>query len=104
MPKPRLLQDKVNYEVVGANQWKHAPSVAAMSNGTLRFYLGAARTGSWHPLLPERPARDSSVALVVDLRDRSDVDRSPPGSGLTNSGIDTVNSVTFVSEPACRTD
>ena len=40
-PKPALLADKVNYEVVGANRWKHAPSVAAMSNGALRFYLGA---------------------------------------------------------------
>ena len=34
-----LLKDKVNYEVMGANEWKHAPSVAAMSNDSIRFHL-----------------------------------------------------------------
>ncbi|HET9725968.1 MAG TPA: CocE/NonD family hydrolase, partial [Gemmatimonadales bacterium] len=47
-PKPALLADKLNYEVVGANRWKHAPSVAAMANGTLRLYLSAATDGAWH--------------------------------------------------------
>ena len=43
-PKPRLLADRINYEVIGANRWKHAPSVNAMANATLRFYLSAERT------------------------------------------------------------
>src|SRR5450631_123441 len=29
-PKPAILQDKVNYQVTGANIWKHAPSLSAM--------------------------------------------------------------------------
>ncbi|HKN57987.1 MAG TPA: CocE/NonD family hydrolase, partial [Gemmatimonadaceae bacterium] len=44
-PKPALLKDKINYEVMGANEWKHAPSIAAMSNQALRYYLIALRVG-----------------------------------------------------------
>src|SRR5262249_18373350 len=28
-PKPALLADRVNYELMGANEWRHAPSLAA---------------------------------------------------------------------------
>jgi hypothetical protein len=66
-PRPRLLADRINYEVVGANRWKHAPSIAAMSNGTLRFYLRHERSGSGYRLAPAAPARDTSVTLMVDL-------------------------------------
>ena len=56
-PRPALLADKVNYEVVGGNRWKHAPSVAAMSNGALRFYLSGERSGARLPAGHHRPAR-----------------------------------------------
>src|SRR5262245_52503952 len=36
--KPEILQDKINFEVMGANQWRHVTSVSAMSNDTLRLY------------------------------------------------------------------
>jgi hypothetical protein len=44
-PKPALLKDKVNYQVTGANVWKHAPTLAAMGNQKLRFHLTAAPAG-----------------------------------------------------------
>ena len=42
-PKPALLKDKVNYEVMGANVWKHAPSLAAMGDRRLTLHLSAER-------------------------------------------------------------
>lgn len=36
-PKPALLKDRVNYEVMGANVWRHAPSLAAMADRRLKF-------------------------------------------------------------------
>ena len=56
-PKPALLQDKVNYEVMGANTWKHAPSLAAMSDQTLRFYLSASRSRVPPPTAPSGRGR-----------------------------------------------
>ena len=50
-PKPAILKDRVNYEVMGANEWRHAPSLAAMGPPqTLRFHLSAARTGDTYRL------------------------------------------------------
>ncbi|MFL5547090.1 MAG: CocE/NonD family hydrolase [Gemmatimonadales bacterium] len=101
-PRPTLLGDRINYEVIGANQWKHAPSVSAMSNARLRFYLSAEHTDSTYRLQPERPARDSSVTLTVDLRDRSDSALIVPGGGVQDSAIYTLNSLVYVSDPLSR--
>jgi uncharacterized protein len=53
-PKPDLLRDVVNYQVMGSNAWKHAPSIAKMANGMKTITLGR------------------TVDQVVDLADRSD--------------------------------
>ncbi|HFC29539.1 MAG TPA: CocE/NonD family hydrolase, partial [Oceanospirillales bacterium] len=37
--KPKILKDKINYQVMDANQWRSASSVQNMSNHTLKFYL-----------------------------------------------------------------
>jgi predicted acyl esterase len=79
-PKPAMLQGAVNYEVMGANVWKHAPSIAAMAQERRRIPLGAA-------------------TLTVNLADRSDVDRASPGGGVVDTVIDTWNGVKFVSDP-----
>ena len=98
-PRPKLLGDKINYEVVGANQWKHAPSIAAMSNGRLRFYLSNERSGTSYRLLPSLPSGDSSVTLTVDLADRSDSARIVPGGGVQDTAIDTMISLVYASDP-----
>jgi uncharacterized protein len=98
-PKPALLADKVNYEVVGANRWKHAPSVAAMSNSTLRFYLSEKRGRAGYRLAGASAARDASVTLTVDLADRSDSSRIVPGGGVSDTAIDTLNALVFTSDP-----
>lgn len=79
-PKPALLRDAVNYEVMGANVWKHAPTIAAMSRGTRRIYLDTA-------------------TQRIDLADRSDVDRVVPGNDIVDTIIDTWNAVKTVSKP-----
>ncbi len=38
-PKPELLKDKINFEVMGANTWRHAPSLDAMSASHQRLYF-----------------------------------------------------------------
>jgi putative CocE/NonD family hydrolase len=98
-PRPRLLADRINYELIDANRWKHAPSIAAMSNGTLRFYLSNERSGTSYRLLPSLPSRDSSVTLTVNLADRSDSARIVPGGGVQDTAIDTMISLVYASDP-----
>jgi putative CocE/NonD family hydrolase len=69
--KPDLLQDKINYEVMGANEWKHAPSIEKVSNQTLTLYLTDAKVDdTYHLASKEKPSQPASLAQTVDLADR----------------------------------
>jgi uncharacterized protein len=105
-PKPALLQDRVNYEVMGANVWKHAPSLDAMHDDFLRLYLRAEQVNGRYRLAPARAAGPECVDQTVDLADRSDVDQA---AGSVDLALDTwnivdtkpniANALEFVSEP-----
>lgn len=98
-PRPTLLVDRINYQVMGANEWKHAPSIASMSNGSLRFYLSPARSGKAYRLASERSRADTSVSLRVDLSYRRDVDSSIAGGGVLDTAVNTYEALEFVSDP-----
>jgi putative CocE/NonD family hydrolase len=67
--KPEVLADRINYEVMGANQWRHAPSLASLQAHAVRFYFSAAREHTGYRLQPRKPAA-GSLAQTVDLADR----------------------------------
>lgn len=98
-PRPAVLKDKVNYEVMGANEWRHAPSLAAMGNQTLRLHLSAERQGDAYRLSAQKPAGKAFVSLKVDLADRSDVDRMSPSNGIVDRNLDSWNGVVYMSDP-----
>ncbi len=99
--KPALLQDRVNYQVIGADTWRHAPSIAAMSNTALRFYLDRASSGDAHRLSASMGSEAGYVRQVVDLADRRDVDsaavRDAPGPNLS-ARLTARNDLVFVSD------
>lgn len=101
-PRPSLLEDKVNYEVVGANVWKHTSSLTAMAGQTLRFHFSAVRSGNAYRLTEQKPSADSFVTLKVDFADRTDVDRAGPGGGVIDTAVDTWNGTEFVSDPLTK--
>lgn len=101
-PKPAILQDRVNYEVMGANVWRHAPTLAAMADKTLHFYLSPATSGDVHDLSEERPPAGATSDLNVDLANRTDADRVPPGGDILDSSLDTWLSLEFVSAPFAK--
>jgi putative CocE/NonD family hydrolase len=90
-PKPDLLRDVVNYEVMGSNVWKHAPSIAAMAKERKRIILSHA------------------INQVIDLTDRSDAARWGPAGDLMDpsseqraiidTAINIAHSFVFRSEP-----
>jgi hypothetical protein len=63
-PKPELLKDKVNYQVIGTNEWRHAPSLQAINNDTLTFYLDNAM------LVTQKPKTEGFEKQTVDFKDR----------------------------------
>jgi putative CocE/NonD family hydrolase len=96
--RPAPLAGRVNYQVMGANRWRHAPDIAAMADGRLRLYLSASRSGGRHTLSATPGAEGTAITHTVNLADRSDVDRRPVG-GLMDTVIDTSDAVTLMSEP-----
>ncbi len=65
-PKPAILADRINYEVTGANRWRHAPSISGMARGVSRYYLTALRTGPAYQLSTSRPL-DGAMPLTSIL-------------------------------------
>lgn len=63
--KPELLKDKVNYQVMGTNKWKHVSSLEKMSNETLKFYLNNNFT-----LDKKKPKNNLFVKQTIDFKDR----------------------------------
>ncbi len=98
---PPLLKNRVNYEVMGANEWSHAPSIEAMAKGSLRFYLDAAATGDGHRLTQHKNSKAAFVQQTVNLADRKDAGWRP-STDLISTRLATHNDVMFVSEPLTK--
>lgn len=98
-PKPELLRDRINYQVMGADAWKHAPSVAAMANGSLRLYLRPERQGAaTHRLVATAPPRSAALVQRIDFADRSDADWTASPLSLTPT-LDAHGGLVFVGDP-----
>jgi putative CocE/NonD family hydrolase len=97
--KPAILQDKVNYEVMGENKWRHAPSLAGMANDTMTLYLGNIRVGQ-HYKLNEAPQPAEYISQEVDFADRTDTAAAEVNYKIIDSIFDSRNAVSFVSKPA----
>ena len=95
--RPALLQDTINYEVMGANVWKHAPSLERMSSDRRNLYLISNTKRSVHELRTSRPARPTSLVQTVDFTSRSDVDVAA-SSLIISKTLDTRNAAVFVSD------
>lgn len=63
-PKPELLKDKVNYQVMGTNEWKHSSTLEKINNVTLTFYLDKTSLKSTKPRTKEFQKQS------VDFKDR----------------------------------
>jgi putative CocE/NonD family hydrolase len=99
--KPALLQDRVNYQVMGTNQWRHVPTLNSPDRTLLSLYLDTGKRGGPHHLSPSQPEGDGSSQLSVDLADRSDALIAWPDA-LRLKELPTRNSISFVSDPLPR--
>jgi putative CocE/NonD family hydrolase len=111
-PKPAILADRANYQVMGANVWKHAASIAGIGARTRRFYLSARAAPGGHALTDAPGAPTTAVVQLLDLADRRDVDRFSPHGPLIDQTLDDwpivskapnlANAIAYVSAPFAR--
>jgi len=70
-PKPALLGNTINYEVMGANVWRHAQSFGSIHGGVpMRLYFSSQKSEGLYSLVNRQPPSDSVVVHEVDLADR----------------------------------
>jgi putative CocE/NonD family hydrolase len=96
--RPALLESRVNYQLAGADEWRHAPSLAALESRAQRFYLVASPTGPPHRLRAESPATVMSLTDIVELGDRDEVGWQPTRE-LVLGEVQPRNGTLFVTEP-----
>jgi uncharacterized protein len=98
---PAQLTDRINYEVMGANEWRHAPSLDAMAGGFEKFYLDAAVSGEGHRLARRKSPKLGAVRQIMKLTDRRDAGWLPP-TDLISKSLVTHNAVIYSSEAFSR--
>lgn len=99
---PTLLKDRVNYEVMAANEWGHAPSLDAMAGNSLRYYLDAAGTSAEkHRLTLHKSSKSTFVRQAVNFADRTDAVLKPLPK-LISKRVITDGDILFVSEPLTK--
>lgn len=97
--RPEVVKDKINYQVMGADVWRHAPSLAAMANETLTLHLSDAPEAGHHRLSPEKPRASSAIRQVVNFADRTTTSASYYPDPIVSKTLDLSKGVIFVSAP-----
>ncbi len=97
--KPALLQDKINYQVMGSNEWKHAPSLEKMSNEMLTLYLTNVKSGNYYQLAKGTPSKPGFLEQTVDFADRKTTNNDYYPDLIVGKKPDLSNGFAFISEP-----
>lgn len=90
--KPGLLKNKVNYQVMGSNEWKHVASLDKMSNDTLTFYLERDE------LSVKRPETRTHISQTIDFKDRENQNTFYTPEIIFDT-LDASNGLVFTSKP-----
>ncbi|MFP3595574.1 CocE/NonD family hydrolase [Chryseobacterium sp. SIMBA_029] len=97
--KPEILKDRINYQVMGANEWRSAPSIDKMSNGFLTLYLTDKKSDKFYSLSSQKPGKKGYLAQQVDFANREITNNDYYPEPIIRKEIDTSNGFNFVSEP-----
>ncbi|MCC7056255.1 MAG: CocE/NonD family hydrolase [Chitinophagales bacterium] len=97
--KPEFLKNRINYEVMGANEWRSASSFNKMSNGSLKMYLTNNKTGNFYLLKNAKPRERGFLKQEVDFADRENSNNDYYPDPIVRTEIDTSNGFIFISEP-----
>lgn len=90
--RPEMLKDKMNYQVMETNEWKHVSSLDKMNNDTLKFYLNN------HLLDAKMPKKKSYLLQTIDFKDRENQNNYYTPEIIFDR-LDTSNGLVFTTEP-----
>ncbi len=97
--KPLQLKDKINYQVMGANEWRSASSIDEMSNETVKLYLTDQKHKNVYFLSPKQPLKKNFLFQKVDFSERETGNNDYYPDPIIRPEMDLSNGYNFLSEP-----
>lgn len=87
---PSILKDKVNFEVMGRNEWRHVSSLKEMSNDTMHFYFDNKFVNNRYSLVTKKPVKQEFITQTVDFKDRTELRFSSEDLTIGRAIIDSI--------------
>ncbi|WP_304236558.1 CocE/NonD family hydrolase [Jiulongibacter sediminis] len=98
--KPQLLKDKVNVQIMGRNQWLHAPNLHAIANDSLTFSTTTRKAKFGYLLAEDDDPKTDFIPLAIDFADRSDqANANYYPWPIIRESIDLTDGLIFQTEP-----
>ena len=95
--KPLILKDRINYEVMGANRWDHAPSLEKMHQSMLKLYLSNVKKDDYFKLSAQKPTQSAALEQEIDLADHTTFNNYAYPYPIIQKDISS-NGFTFISD------
>lgn len=73
--KPKLVQNRVNYQIMGANEWRFTDSLQALNQRNIKFYIQTTKPNfADNYLIAQAPSSQANqyIEQTVDMSDRSE--------------------------------
>ncbi len=106
-PRPALVQDRVNVEVMGENRWRYVPSLDDLGK-PVRFYLTTTRTSPSGYLLstttPKTIGGARALRQEVNLADRTTMTNDSYPYLILGKKLDRSDGYTFITPPFPRSE
>jgi putative CocE/NonD family hydrolase len=97
--KPNILKDKINYQVMGTNEWGSSATIKNMSNENLKFYLSNIKEKDFYKLNVQKPLKNTYLYQEVDFKDReSNTNNDYYPEPIIREELDTSNGYFFISD------
>jgi putative CocE/NonD family hydrolase len=97
--KPKVLKDKINYQVMGANEWKSASSLEKMYDYKLKLYLTKQVSGDYYALDTQKPLQEKSFIQEVDYKERETATNDYYPDPIQRKELDRRSGFFFISKP-----
>ena len=97
--KPKELKGKINYQVMGVNEWRSASSIENMSNENLKLYLTNEKFENIYSLNSEKPTKNNFLSQEVNFADRETGNNDYYPDPIIREEMDMSNGFNFISEP-----
>ncbi len=96
--KPSILKNKINYQVMGTNSWKHKSSFKEMNNDTITLFLNSKNDAKFHSLSESKSNSNDFIFQSIDLLNRKDSsDEMSQDWNVIDTIFSDLNGVSFIS-------